>query len=99
MILEVAEISIQPGSERAFEDGVRQAVPLFLRAKGCHGLSLHRVVEMPSVYRLVVKWETVDDHMIGFRNSDDFEEWRRLVSHCFDGAPKVTHTEALASYG
>ncbi|HEV7322923.1 MAG TPA: antibiotic biosynthesis monooxygenase family protein [Ensifer sp.] len=99
MILEVAEISIKPGSERAFEDGVRQAAPLFLRARGCHGLSLHRVVDMPLTYRLVVKWETVDDHMVGFRKSEDFQEWRRLVSRCFDGAPKVSHSEAVASYG
>jgi hypothetical protein len=34
--------------------------------------------------------------MNGFRNSDDFQEWRRLVSPYFDGAPKVTHSEGVA---
>ncbi|WP_369983855.1 antibiotic biosynthesis monooxygenase family protein [Sinorhizobium fredii] len=79
--------------------GVGRAAPLFLRAKGCHGLSLHRVIETPAVYRLVVKWETVDNHMVHFRNSDDFQEWRRLVGSCFDAASNVTHSEVVASFG
>ncbi|APG89103.1 antibiotic biosynthesis monooxygenase (plasmid) [Sinorhizobium americanum CCGM7] len=99
MIVEIAEITVKPGSEKVFENGVRQAAPLFLRAKGCHGLSLHHVVETPLVYRLIVKWEALDNHLVDFRNSDDFQEWRRLVGSCFDGAPNVTHSEAVASYG
>lgn len=99
MILEVAEITVKPGTEPAFEEGVGRAAPLFLRAKGCHGLSLHRVIETPAVYRLVVKWETVDNHMVDFRNSNDFQEWRALVGAYFDGAPRVTHSECIASHG
>lgn len=38
MITEVAELTIHPGTEEAFEAAVAQAAPLFLRAKGCHGL-------------------------------------------------------------
>lgn len=99
MILEVAEITVKPGAEQAFEEGVGKAAPLFLRAKGCHGLSLHRVIETPGVYRLVVKWETVENHMVDFRNSDDFQTWRMLVSPCFDGAPRVTHSQCIANHG
>ncbi|MBB4188449.1 quinol monooxygenase YgiN [Sinorhizobium terangae] len=96
MIVEVAEITIKSGCEAQFEAGVSHAARLFLRAKGCHGVALHRVVETPAVYRLLVDWETVEDHMVGFRNSEDFQEWRRLVSPYFDGAPKVTHSEPVA---
>jgi len=98
VIVEIAEITVKPGSEKAFEAGVGKAAPLFLRAKGCHGLSLHRVVEIPTVYRLVVKWETVDNHIVDFRKSEDFQEWRRFVAAFFDGAPRVTHSEVVASY-
>ncbi len=98
MILEVAEITVKPGREQAFEQGVARAAPLFLRAKGCHGVSLHRVIETPSLYRLMVKWETVDNHMVDFRDSDDFQEWRKLVGPFFDGAPRVTHSDCVASY-
>lgn len=98
MFHEVAEITVKAGEEAQFENGVAQAAPLFLRAKGCLGLSLHRVVENPSVYRLLVKWETVDNHLVDFRGSDDFQEWRRLVGSFFASPPVVTHSAATAIY-
>lgn len=96
MIFEVAEITVKAGNEAAFEAGVATAAPLFLRAKGCHDIALHRVVEHPSVYRLLVTWETIDNHMVDFRSSGDFQEWRRLVSHYLNGSPTVTHSESVA---
>lgn len=99
MIYEIAEITVKSGDEANFENGVTQAAPLFVRAKGRHGVSLHRVVEHPNVYRLLVRWDTVEDHLVGFRESEDFQEWRRLVSPYFANRPVVTHSEATAKYG
>lgn len=91
MVLESAEILVKAGMEDQFEAGVRAAAPLFQRARGCTGMRLARGVENPRAYRLLVDWDTVEDHMVHFRNSADFEEWRRLVGHCFETAPVVTH--------
>lgn len=93
MILECAEITVKIGDEAAFEARAAKAFPLFLRAKGCRGVNLHGVIEHAGVYRLLVKWETMDNHMVDFRNSDDFQAWRQLVSPYFDGPPKVTHSQ------
>ncbi|QIB34510.1 antibiotic biosynthesis monooxygenase family protein [Ancylobacter pratisalsi] len=98
MIIETAEISIKPGEEAAFEAGVAKAAPLFLRAKGCHGLSLQKVVETPLIYRLRVQWETLDDHMVSFRASDDFQSWRGLVGSYFAAPPVVTHESEVARF-
>jgi len=95
MVLESAELLIKPGMEAEFEAGVRQATPLFQRARGCAGMQLQRGVENPQAYRLLVRWETVEDHNVHFRGSADFQEWRRLVGHCFDGAPHVSHLETV----
>jgi heme-degrading monooxygenase HmoA len=95
MVLESADILVKPGMEAEFEAGVREAMPLFQRARGCSGLQLQRGVENPRAYRLVVQWDTVEDHNVHFRGSDDFQEWRRLVGHCFDGTPNVSHVEAV----
>lgn len=95
MFVEVAEITVGEGQASDFERGVSQAKPLFLRAKGCHGVALHRVVEMPNVYRLLVKWETIENHMVDFRNSEDFQEWRRLVGPYFEKPPGVTHSTGV----
>jgi heme-degrading monooxygenase HmoA len=95
MIFEFADIEVKPGEEAAFEAAVSKAVPLFQRAKGCSGMELQRSVEKPSKYRLVVKWATVEDHMVHFRNSEDFQEWRRLVGPYFAAAPNVEHTHTV----
>jgi quinol monooxygenase YgiN len=95
MITEIAQIEIKPGMEKEFEAGVAQAMPVFRRAKGCHGLALEKSVEKPSRYRLFVQWETVEDHTVAFRGSADFQEWRKCVGHCFENPPTVEHTEQV----
>lgn len=93
MILEIAQIDVKPGMEPDFEAGVAKAAPLFQRAKGCHGLELQRSIEKPSRYRLFVRWNTLEDHTVAFRGSEEFQEWRRLVGHCFERPPEVEHTQ------
>ena len=97
MVFEMAQIEIKPGMESAFERGVSQAAPIFRRARGCRGMQLLRSVEQPSRYTLMVTWETVDDHTVHFRQSQDFQEWRRLVGEFFVGPPQVGHTEVAVS--
>jgi heme-degrading monooxygenase HmoA len=92
MILEIAQIDVKPGMEAAFEAGVAQAVPLFRRAKGCLTMELQRSIELPSRYRLFVRWETLENHTVDFRGSEDFQAWRGLVGHCFERPPEVEHT-------
>jgi len=92
MVLEIAQIDIKPGLEAEFEAGVKKAAPIFKRARGCQGMELQRSVEKPQRYRLFVKWDTVENHTGDFRGSEDFQEWRKLVGHCFAAAPEVEHT-------
>lgn len=95
MFFEIAQIEIKEGANAAFEAGVAQAKPLFLRAKGCHGVTLQRSVEFPNRYRLFVEWETVENHMVDFRGSEDFAKWRELVGPHFASPPVVEHTYAV----
>jgi heme-degrading monooxygenase HmoA len=97
MILEIAQIDVKPGMEAEFETGVAKATPLFVRAKGCKGMELQRSIEKPGRYRLFVKWETLEDHTVSFRGSEDFQSWRKLVGHCFERPPEVEHTSRVAA--
>ena len=97
MIYEIAQIDVKPGSENEFEAGVRKAAPLFKRAKGCHSMKLERGIEKPDRYRLVVGWETLENHTVDFRGSADFQEWRSLVGHCFAAPPEVEHVQEVIS--
>jgi quinol monooxygenase YgiN len=91
MVTEIAQIDIKPGMEAEFENGVQKAAPVFKRAKGCRSMDLQRSIEKPARYRLFVGWETVENHTNDFRGSADFQEWRKLVGHCFASPPEVEH--------
>ena len=99
MITEIAQIDVKPGMEKDFEAGVKSAAPLFKRAKGCGGMALQRSHENPQRYRLFVQWETLENHTVDFRGSADFQEWRKLVGHCFASPPNVEHvTEVVRGF-
>ena len=91
MIKELAEIDIRPGCEEDFEAAALEARDLFLGSKGCLAFRLHRSMEQPSRYRLFVEWETIEDHMVEFRNSEAFLGWRRLCGPYFLTPPRVEH--------
>ena len=99
MIMEIAQIEVKPGMEAEFEQGVTKAAPLFQRAKGCTGMTLQKSHENPARYRLFVKWGTLENHTRDFRESPDFQEWRKLVGHCFASPPGVEHvTEVVHGF-
>ena len=91
MVFEIAEIEVKMGEEEAFEAAVARAGPQFGAAKGCLSVELQRTIERPSVYRLVVGWETIENHTVDFRNSQGFQEWRSIAGPFFASPPKVEH--------
>jgi heme-degrading monooxygenase HmoA len=95
MITEIAQIDVKPGTEKDFEAAVAKARPLFLRAKGGKGFELHKSIEKPQRYRLMAKWETLENHTVDFRGSEDFTAWRGLVGQYFAAPPEVEHTETV----
>lgn len=96
---ESAVFTIKEGCEAEFEDGVRQAVPLFQRATGARTLTLKRSVERAGIYHLSIRWDSVDDHNVGFRKSEAYSKWRELVSDCFAADPQVEHlSEVLTGF-
>ena len=95
MILEIAQIDVKSGMEADFEAGVAKAVPIFRRARGCKSFEVEQSVELPSRYRLFIRWETLENHTVDFRGSADYQEWRKLVGHCFAESPHVEHTSRI----
>ena len=98
MITEIAQIEIKPGSEKDFEDAIAKAQPIFKRCKGWKSFELHRSIEKPQRYRLHIKWETLENHTVDFRGSENFAEWRALVGPHFAAPPEVEHTDTVVSY-
>ncbi len=96
MIIERARLTIKSGEEAAFEAAFAKAAPLFLKAQGCKGVRIERVLEAPEVYVLVVDWEQLEDHTVTFRATEDFQEWRRLAGPHFASPPEVEHLQKVA---
>jgi heme-degrading monooxygenase HmoA len=93
MILESGILSIIPGQEAAFEAVLPQAKAVTTASQGCQGIEVRRCIERPSHYLLLVHWDTVDDHMIAFRGSNLFAQWRALIGPFFAAPPAVEHFE------
>ena len=93
MVFEMAQLEIKPGTEAAFEKGVTQALPIFKRARGCQSVKLLKSVEQPLHYTLMITWNTLEDHTVHFRQSADFQEWRKLVGEFFAKPPQVGHVQ------
>lgn len=98
MITEIAHIKIDPARAAEFEAAVAAAVPHFKAAEGCHAMRLERVIEDPAQYRLSVDWDTVDHHMVTFRESEGFQQWRAHAGPFFVEPPRVEHWDRAASF-
>ena len=97
MVVEHAVISVTPGREEEFEALFPTARAVIAAADGFLWGELHRFVERPSVFLLLVGWETLEAHVPGFRESDLFPQWRAVIGPFFDGAPTVEHVTAVTS--
>ena len=96
MILELADIRIQPGQNAAFEAAIAQAASTIIaKAKGFQGYKVNRGIESPERYVLQIFWDTLEDHTVGFRQSELFTQWRGIVGPFFAAPPVVEHFELV----
>ncbi|MBG9377943.1 antibiotic biosynthesis monooxygenase [Panacibacter sp. DH6] len=97
MILEVAILNIKPGQESAFEKDFQTAGKYISSIDGYIKHSLRRCVEQANKYLLLVEWQKLEDHTIGFRQSLQYLEWKKLLHHYYDPFPVVEHYEMLSA--
>ena len=96
MILELADIRIQPGQNTAFEEAIQRGLQTAInQAKGFQGYTVNRGVESTERYVLQIFWDTLEDHTVGFRESPAFAQWRAIVGPFFAAPPVVEHFELV----
>lgn len=97
MILELADIQIQPGKQAEFNEAVVRGVQTVIsQAQGFRGYKINHGIESPERYVLMIFWETLENHTVDFRESPAFQEWRGIVGPFFAAPPKVEHFTLLA---
>jgi heme-degrading monooxygenase HmoA len=95
MILEVAPLQVRPGQSALFEEAFRTAQAIISAMPGYISHELVRCIEKEDAYILLVRWQTVNDHEIGFRQSPRYQEWKQLLHHFYDPFPTVLHYEPV----
>lgn len=96
MILEVADLRIQPGRQADFDVAIQHGLNTVIsQAQGYRGHKVNKGIESPERYLLMIFWDTLEDHTVGFRESPAFAEWRGIVGPYFAQPPQVEHFELL----
>jgi heme-degrading monooxygenase HmoA len=95
MILEVAMLNVIVGKEEDFEKDFKIASKYISSIEGYINHSLRKCIENKNKYILLVEWQTLEDHTIGFRQSEAYLEWKRLLHNYYDPFPTVEHYEVI----
>ena len=93
MILEAAILDVIPGKEKEFKDAFAKASPIIASMDGYILHQLQHCIEAPNRFLLLVQWETLEAHTVGFRGSPEYQEWRKILHHFYDPFPTVQHYE------
>jgi len=95
MILEAVLLQVKPHTEENYEDAFRHASKIISSMPGYISHELQRCLEVKGKYLLLVSWETLEDHTVGFRKSSEYQEWKKLLHPYYDPFPVVEHFEQV----
>lgn len=98
MILEHALLFVIPEKQKEFERDFKIAGQYISAMKGYKGHTLQLCLEQANKYLLLVKWDKLEDHTVGFRESKEYLKWKELLHHYYDGTPIVQHFEAVIDF-
>jgi heme-degrading monooxygenase HmoA len=97
MIVEHALLHVIPHRTDEFEAAFAAATSIISSMPGFVNLTLSRGIEQPHVYLLLVEWERLEDHTEGFRQSDEYQEWKTLLHHFYEPFPVVSHFDPMGN--
>ena len=95
MILEVAVLKIKPGMNHEFEIAFIEASKIISSMPGYISHDLQKCLEVENQYLLLVNWQTLADHTVGFRQSAEYKNWKKLLHHFYDPFPTVEHYQTV----
>ncbi|MBT4989662.1 MAG: antibiotic biosynthesis monooxygenase [Rickettsiales bacterium] len=95
MILEVAILDVIETKTQEFERAFNKAQNIIISMKGYISHELQNCIEQKSRYILLVKWQNLEDHTVGFRESPEYQEWKQLLHHFYQPFPEVEHFKRI----
>jgi heme-degrading monooxygenase HmoA len=95
VVVEHALLPARAGMDDEFLAAFSEAKAIISRMSGFRSLTLSRCIERPNVFLLLVEWDCLEDHTIGFRGSSDYQRWRELLHRFYEPFPLVEHFEQI----
>ncbi|MGJ5630675.1 antibiotic biosynthesis monooxygenase family protein [Nostoc sp. CALU 1950] len=95
MILEAVILNVKSGLEPDFEAAFKKASKIISSMDGYLSHELHKCIEVKGKYLLLVRWENLESHTVGFRSSAEYQEWKKLLHHFYEPFPTVEHFEEI----
>jgi len=90
-VLEVAILNVKAGLSADFEKAFNEAQKIISSMDGYIAHQLKKCIEEADKYILLVNWETLEAHTEGFRHSEAYQDWKKLLHHFYDPFPTVEH--------
>lgn len=95
MILEAVMLQVKKNMELEFEESFKEASSIINKMDGYIKHSLNKCFEENGKYLLLVEWETLESHTIGFRESEEYEKWKSLLHCYYEPFPVVEHFQEI----
>lgn len=99
MILEVAILKVKPEITAEFEAAFVKASSIISSMSGYINHELQQCLEVENQYILLVRWEQLEDHTVGFRQSQEYQKWCQMLHHFYEPFPTVEHYQKIVSNG
>lgn len=95
MILEIAVLDIKEEAIEQFQAILETAKAVISQSKGFVSIEFQHCIETPTKFLALIHWETLEDHTVGFRESELFKEWRAVLSPYFNKPPFADHYQRI----
>ncbi|MBK0370145.1 antibiotic biosynthesis monooxygenase family protein [Flavobacterium agrisoli] len=97
MILEAAILYVKADLKLHFESDFEKASAYISSIEGYISHSLQKCIEVENKYLLLVEWQDLESHTVGFRTSEAYLEWKKILHHYYNPFPIVEHFETVYS--
>lgn len=91
MITEIVSLYIKNNENDLFEKAFAEASEIIASMNGYLKHELQKCVEVSNKYILLVEWNSIGDHINGFRNHKIYGDWKNLLHHFYEPFPIVEH--------
>jgi heme-degrading monooxygenase HmoA len=91
MISEIAVLNIRREKSMLFDQAFEKARVFIRLIEGYITQELQKCLELKNKYLVLVRWETLQNHGIGFRQSEGYDSRKIVLYGFYDPIPVAEH--------